>query len=413
MKFFKRILISALVLLVLLFSAAKIWVEIKGKALLAKKLEDALGREVSIGYLGLKMPLALEIEDLEVKGLANLDYLYASTDLFGLLRGKIVLNRVKVLRPKVNWEAGSFSETSVQDKPKDVKADKVMLQAREILSEPDSEVRNYPDIIIKYLSIEDGTVNFTDQAVSQSGFQVTLKEVFVDVDNLCLLPKSEITNFQLRAKIPWQEDAGEGIVYSSGWINLHRKDMQARLEIDGIDGIYLYPYYAKWVDLESSRIEQANLNFISDIQGKSNELVAKCRIELTDIKFRPRPPEEPEHKAEKIATVILGMFRALNQGRVVLSFTVRTNMDNPEFDFGNISRAVEETISTAIKSEKVKIEDVAMLPAKFLEGMARGTTGATKAIINGALAVGKSFLDALRIEEEAEEEAQQEKLLKD
>ena len=179
MKFFKRILISALVLLVLLFSAAKIWVEIKGKALLAKKLEDALGREVSIGYLGLKMPLALEIEDLEVKGLANLDYLYASTDLFGLLRGKIVLNRVKVLRPKVNWEAGSFSETSVQDKPKDVKADKVMLQAREILSEPDSEVRNYPDIIIKYLSIEDIRPIFMDR-IPVTDFLLSDKLIQID-----------------------------------------------------------------------------------------------------------------------------------------------------------------------------------------------------------------------------------------
>jgi hypothetical protein len=413
MKPFKRILISVLVLLVLLFSAAKILFEIKGKVLLAKKLEDTLGREVSIGYLEFKMPLALEIEDLEVKGLANVDYLYASPDLFGLLRGRIVLNRLKVLRPKINWVAGSFSEGSVKENSKDIDADKVMVQAREIFNTSSSEVKDYPDIIIKYLSIEDGTVNFTDQAVSQSGLRITLKELFVDVDNLCLLPKSEVTNFQLRAKIPWEENSGEGIVYASGWINLHKKDMQARLEIDGIDGIYLYPYYTKWVDFENSRIEQANLSFISDIQGQNNELVAKCRIELTDIKFRPRPPEEAEHKAEKIATMVLGMFRALNQGRVVLSFTVRTRMDKPEFDFGNINRAVEETISTAIKSEKVKIEDVAMLPAKFLEGMAKGTTGATKAIINGALAVGKSFLDALKVEEEAEEEVQQEELLKD
>jgi len=88
-----------------------------------------------------------------------------------------------------------------------------------------------------------------------------------------------------RAEIPWREDSGEGIVYTSGWVNLYRKEMQARLEIEGIDGISLHPYYTKWVDLENSRIEQAKLNFFSDVQGMNNEIVAQCRLELTDIEF--------------------------------------------------------------------------------------------------------------------------------
>jgi hypothetical protein len=379
--------------------------------LLTQKLEDALNKKVKIGYLGLKMPLALEIKDLEIDELVNIDYVYISPHLFGLLSGKIILNKIMVLRPEVNWAVGLPTDITLEKQSEDIEIDEALAQTRAILGSPRSGFKHPPKIIIKYLRIEDGTVNFTDQAVSESGVKITLNEILLDVNNSYLFPKSAVTNFQLTAKIPWQEDSGAGIVYTSGWVNLYRKEMQARLEIEGIDGLSLYPYYSKWVDLENSRIEEAKLNFFSDIQGINNEVVAQCRLELTDIKFRPRPPDQPEHKAEKIATAVLGIFRALNQGRIVLNFTIKTKMDKPEFDFGNISQAVEETISSAISSGKIKIENVAILPAKFFESMTKGTTEATKAIINGALSVGKSLLDALKTEEEpAKVDSEQQKL---
>jgi len=400
MKLWKKTLIAVLVIFALLFSVVYILVEVKGKELLVERLESALNKKVNIGYLGLKMPLALEIKELEIEGLVNIDYIDISPHLFGLLSGKIILNKIMVYRPEVNWTVGLPADMKINGESKDVKIDQALAQTREILGSPRAEFKRFPRIIIKYLRIEDGTLNLIDQAISQTGVKITLKEILVDVNNSYLFPESAVTNFQLTAKIPWQEDPSEGIVYTSGWVNLYRKEMQARLEIEGIDGISLYPYYSKWVDLENSRIERARLNFFSDIQGMDNEVIAQCRLELTDIKFKPRSPDQPEHKAEKIATAILGLFRAINQGRIVLNFTIKTKMDKPEFSIDNISQAVEETISRAISSNKIKIEDVAILPAKFFKGMTKGTTEATKAIINGALSVGKSILDALKTEEE-------------
>ncbi len=348
--------------------------------------------------MGLKIPLALEIKELNIEELANVDYIYISPNLFGLLFGKIILNEVKVSKPQINWQRGLPADEAVKEVAKNEQVNNTevaLAQTKEILNPSKVENKLSAPIIIKSLSVKDGIINFTDRAISESGIQITLREVLFNVDNLYLFPKSVLTNFNLTAKIPWQKDSNVGTVYVSGWVNLYKKDMQARLEVEGIDGVYLYPYYSNWVDLENARIEEASLNFISDIQGQSNDIVAKCRLELTDIKFKPRPPEQPEHKAEKITTVVLGIFRALNQGKIVLNFTIRTKLDNPEFKFDSISKAVDETINQAIKTDKVKIEDVALLPARFFEGMASKASGATKAIINGAVSVGKSLKDAI------------------
>ena len=406
MKFLMKILIIVLVILISLFITIYIFVNIKGKELLVQKLEDALKEDVSIGYVGLKIPLSLEVRKLKIGELADVDYIYASPSLFGLLVGKIIINEVRVLKPEISWERGAAANEVTKNEPIN-NIEKDLNRAKEITNSPRTNQQQLPAIIIRHLRVKEGLINFTDRVISDSGIQMTLREVLLDIDNLSLFPKSTVTNFQLNAKIPWQEDSGEGTVYASGWVDLYKKDVEARLEIDDIDGVYLHPYYSKWVDLENSRIKEASLNLISDIKGQNNELVAKCRLELTDIKFSPRPPDQPEHKAEKIATAVLGIFRAINQGRIVLNFTIRTKIDKPSFNFDSINEAVDNTISKAIQSDKVKIEDAALLPGRFFEGVTKGTTGATKAIINGALSVGKSlkdaFIDSLKTEQESEE----------
>ena len=415
MKILRKILIAVLVILILLFSAAYLFFIVKGKTVLTQKLEDALKSKISIGNLGIKIPLVLEIKDLSIGKLAKVDWIYVSPNLTALLGGKIVLNEVKFLRPEINWERRSPVPDASEKNLTDLNIEEALAQIKEILNSPKAKSKQKPQITIKYLGIKDGIVNFTDRAVSGAGIQIILKEVLVDVDNLYLFSKSSVpvTDFQLTAKIPWQKGASEGTVYASGEINLYKKDIQARLEVEGINGIALRPYYAEWVDLEKSRIEEARLNFISDIQGQNNEVVAKCRLELTDIKFKPRPAEQAEHKAEKIATMILGIFRALNQGKVVVNFTIRTKLDRPEFKFDRITSAVEKTITEAIESDKIKIKDVALFPGRLIGGVAKGTTDTTKAIIGGTLSAGKSLtgtiLEVLKTEEEPE--AQQESIL--
>jgi len=147
--------------------------------------------------------------------------------------------------------------------------------------------------------------------------------------------------------------------------------------------------------LEKARIEKAKLNFTSDICGINNNLTAQCHLELTDIVRRPRAPEEPQEKAERIADAVLGIFKAMDQGKIVLDFTIRTKMDKPVFGFGDIRNAVESKINGGRKSG-ISAQGFAMLPAKLVEGTVKGATDFSKALIVGTYDVGEEIFKSVR-----------------
>jgi hypothetical protein len=253
-------------------------------------------------------------------------------------------------------------------------------------------------MIIKKINIKDGRLELLDRTIGENGMKITVKDIYFDLDNLYLLPRSVITNFELKAKVPWQDSGEEGKIEAEGWLNLFKKDMQATLKIEDIDGVALYPYYSKWVDLEKARIQKAKLNFSSEIQGLNNNVTANCHLELTDIVRRPLETEESEQKAARIADAVMEIFKVLNQGKIVLNFTIKTKMDRPEFGIGNIKMAFEEKLSQGAKSSGINIEDILVLPAKLLQGTVKGATDLSKAVIEGTVAVGREITKAIIID---------------
>ncbi len=433
-----KILIALLVIVILLFSAAYIVVAVKGRPLLTQRLEDVLDKRVSIGSLGLKLPLGLWVRHLRIEGLGEIDCIYVFPDLPGLLRGKIILNEVKILNPQISLSKGlsdketadidlrrshlqkeerplrqvvgekTFLVGTIEESPFDeVIFDESVSRDEEAVSLPvvqpdlpvaDTVRKQHPtSFTIKHLRVEHGVINFIDKLGSEPQEQVNLlvKDVYFDLKNLCLLPQSAVTRFELKGTVVWQGGLSKGTIYACGWADFHKKDIQARLEIKDIDAIPLYPYYSNWVDLENARIEKAVLNFTSDIQGENNEVLARCCLELTDIQFRPRPADETKHKAQRITFAVLDIFRELNQGKVILNFTVKTNMDKPGFKFESISSAIDEKIAQARGSNGAKIEEVALLPGRLVEDVAKGAGGVGRAIIDGAVSIGRSVTEAI------------------
>jgi hypothetical protein len=196
--------------------------------------------------------------------------------------------------------------------------------------------------------------------------------------------------------LPWSETEEAGRIEADGWVNLFKKDMQATVNIQDIDGIYLYPYYSKWVDLEKARIEKAKLNLTSNIHGLDNDITANCHLELLDIVRKPRSPDEAKEKAEKIADAVIDIFRALNQGKIVLDFTIKTKMTKPQFGMGDVKSAVENKLTEATKGTSFQPEDALWFPMKILEGGVKSTAGVAKAFIDGSFAVGTELKRAVQ-----------------
>jgi len=434
-KLWIKILIIVFVILALFFSAAYIFLALKGKAIVIKQLEQKLKRPVSIASLSIAPPLNVEMNNLEIKGLLKADSVYIAPSVLDLLFGRLTFNEIRILKPKVTYEkipSGQIAKSESPEASPVIQPERSPLAealsaitegdknkaANEIISDvagivmgstsgrntsaetpasPAAPEQSGPQgeplsLIFKHIAVKGGEVDFFDRDAGTNGIKIIVKDINFHINNLYLMPRSVATHFELRGRIPWQEGQEEGKLEAAGWINFYKKDMQVTVKLQDIDGVYLYPYYAQWVDLEKMRIQKAKLNFSSNIEGVNNDITAKCHLELTDIVRTPRDNGEPQEKAEKITNVVLDIFRALNQGKIDLDFTIHTKMDRPEFGFNAIKAAFEDKIAKG-REGAFGPDDVLKAPGKVLEGTVKTALDLSRAMIDGVFAIGSVIKD--------------------
>jgi len=373
MKHGIKIITIILVLVIFFSTGISLFLALKGKSFLIGRLEALTQKKVDISYLKYKFPATLEINNLNIEGLIKAGYISLSPSLIGFLRGQVIFNDVKLVKPEVTYERTAANPTS----------NVVSSRAAPPAAAQKSKPKRLFYLMVKHVNIKDGKLNFIDHTVGAYGLRITIKDINFNLTNARTFSRSIVSNFKLNGNIPWQEGSKEGTLYAQGQIDLLKKEMQANLKIKDIDGVYLYPYYANWVDLEKARIAEAKLNFDSEIKGSGNDILAECRLELTDIVRKPRAPEEEERMAEKIASAVLDAFRSLNQGKIILNFTIRTKLDQPMFSFGNDIRiAIRNQLAQSRKVRKIQDEDIAGPHLSFLERVFKGVTELSKATAN-------------------------------
>ncbi|MFH0913269.1 MAG: DUF748 domain-containing protein [Candidatus Omnitrophota bacterium] len=327
MKILVKILIIAAIIFACVFVAAYVFLLLQGKTLIARQLEDLTQKKVDIGYVGLILPLNLEIKNLNIQGLARVERIFISPSIPGLLSGKIILNELTVTRPEVTYEKRSL--TAGQG-PNDTGIPKpIALPAKSTPKGSAAAQKDLPALALKTLNIKDGIVYFIDYTVGEGGVKVTLKNISLHLTNLYLYPHSAMTNFSLKGQIPWKAGQQEGSIELEGWLNLFKRDMQATLKLKDIDGVYLYPYYSEWVNLEKMRIEKAKLNVTSDLKSVDGNLTAPCHLELNDIVFKRQQVAEGEEadKTQKIVAAVMDIFSSFTKtNKVVFNFTVKSKI---------------------------------------------------------------------------------------
>ena len=380
-------LFLVVVVLLIIFALVYVFLSFQGKAIIINQLEEATHKKVTVGEFRLTPPLNIRLNGLKIEGLADIEYIYVSPSILGFFTGNIVLNKIEVTNPQLILERGlpeQVAQSNAPIPPIPETTAKVQLPLKENVANP------FP-VIFRRLVIKNGKVNIIDYTVGQPGIKLTIKDINFALNNVFVFGRAMISSFDLKGKIPWQEGQEEGKIEAEGWVNFGKRDMQATFKVSDIDGVYLYPYYAQWVDLEKARIQKAKLNFSSNIHGLDNDLTAECHLELTDIVRKPRTSEENREKAEQIADAVIEIFKALDQGKIVLNFTIRTKMDSPQFNFGNIRMAFENKIAQGRPGISITPQAVFRLPGKLLEGGIRGATDFTKSVIDGTFAIGQEL----------------------
>ncbi|MCM8801295.1 MAG: hypothetical protein NC912_04730 [Candidatus Omnitrophica bacterium] len=370
-------------LIIFLFGLIGFYVffNLKGSSILTKRLEGILNKEVKIDKFSISWPLNLTTEQFEIKDLFKIDKIFLKIEGINIFRKVITISEIKI----DGFKMGPLLFKNIEKK-----------------TQPLDLISNYPKIIpfcfiIKHLIIENGNLSFVDNHISEKGLSILIKDFKLKVENIIFPINSPyIISFELRGNIPCQEKVNEASIELIGWANLFKRDMLAFLDIKGIDGIYFYPYYSKWVDLEKSKITKAIFNFTSNLYSLNNDLTADCNLELVEIAFKPRTSGEQEEKAERIALAILDIFKYIDGERINLQFTVKTKMDKPEFNLEIIHDAFKQKISYGYKEKKqLSIDDILNLPGKVIEETLKQATGITKTVITETIKAGVKVKDAL------------------
>ena len=364
------------------FGLVYIILSLTGKSILVNEIERLTHKKTTIGGFTLSPTLSLEVKDLKVEGLAKIASISINTNLPSLFTGRAIFDSIKIVSPEftfVKAPAPVISEGKAS-------IDAILPAAPAVTVAKPREIKLMP-LGFRRIRIENGVVNFVDQGVSTSGIKIVLKDISCKISNLYFYPRPVATIFELKGKMPWREGQDVGQLNIDGWVNLFKKDMQATIKLKDIDAVYLYPYYSNWVNLEKARIEKAKLTFTTDIIGLNNNVSSECHLELTDMVRKPLEPGQSEEKAAKLTNKVLDMFKAADQGKVELNFTLKTKMDSPQFGFGAFKMAFEDKISKGMGVFSRNPENALALPLKIMEGGVRGLTDLTRAMIDGVFGI--------------------------
>jgi len=320
--------------IVLVLIAGYTFAQFKLRAVLTRELSKNLKRQVYIGKVGLELPLHAYIKNFIIfeplqagkplNKFVQVDKVQVSPSILPFFRGKVLLRAVYLVRPVINiakLDAGrfNFSDMAAQAAPKT----------------GESEIKKQAPVLLLKLRIKDGQINFVDQTIPECAIRLNLKDINFYITKLAFPIARILTRYDLKAKL--QEDGLTDMasISSSGWLDFSKKDMQAEFSLNNLGLGYLQPYYKKAV---SGKIESGLLNFHSNLVSQSNDLTAKCKLEVENLKIS---------SGGTSGSAIFGvttdsLIETLKDSRDKLSldFELKTKFDQPRIDFAQLGNSV-------------------------------------------------------------------------
>lgn len=321
MRVARRIILSGIIFIFLIYALGNAFLFFKGSTILARYLRSKCKRKVTVGRIYLYPPFYFKINNLNIEGLLGTKRVTIKPNLF---LGKTGLEAKEIYLHNI------------------IAAEDAQLALRNLSSE----------------------------------FKGSLSDVF---------------RFTAKANIDSPNYPNLGSVRLDGWANFPLKDMQADLEILGIDGIYLSDYLSKSMDFQKANIDKSRFNFLASLISLKNNLVIQCNLELADIAFRQVPEGQPIPREQQLMLLLLDVYRSLGEGRVFLDFVFHTRMDHPDFNAKVVLGAFEEKLARGLKVEKFKAENIVVMPGKLIGATIKNAVNISRSAVTGTLAAGSDL----------------------
>jgi hypothetical protein len=316
-----------------------------GKAIIISQIEKNLKTKVSLEKVTFGLPLSINVDKLNIEGLLKADSISVSPSILGFLAGRIVLSDLKLIQPEITLTKSADGELNL----------------------PQFAAKGkQPPFLLVGLKIKDGKFIFVDKKLDPDGYRVVVDKINLNISKVAFPPTSLYANFKASAVLVNGANKPAGQAAASGWIDFGPKNMDGKFELKDVEAAVLAPYYKNIVP--GKKLGSAKLNFSADLKAKSNDLLAKCHLEFSNVAYEKEAEEQDKKQTIDIFSEALGIFSDAS-GKLTFDFSINTKLDNPRLDLinlkGSIAQAAVQNIAGQ-PSEDV-IEKVKETAKKFKE----------------------------------------------
>ena len=298
---------------IVIFLVANILIGIYAPRIVEQQIEQNLKLKASLGKISLSPPFTITLEKLELGNLASIKSISLSPNLAALLFGKIVIHGLTIIEPVINLERSADG--------------KLNLPVLEQKGKP-------PAIYLTSFDLRNGKIIVTDKKITTEGFQVIINKLNVKVAKVALPITSLATNFSVSAELLSHQAEAFGEIAFSGWLDYLAKDLDAKLEVKGLDVAKFSVYYGNFIS--SRKLISARLDLVSDFKAKNNVLRIASKLNLSHLVYEDELEQPLNLDLMKNA---LDLFTD-TKGNLSLEFNIDTLLDKPELSQEKIQKII-------------------------------------------------------------------------
>lgn len=322
MKIFGKIVFFISLIALVVFVGSNLFLNTKVKDVITTRLSESFNKRVTVRRLRWQWPLTLGISGFSFDGKNFVKEAQLRIGFSDLSKEGIHITQLKLIEPLVyvqRTKEGEVEFAGFSLKGKEAKRDASgvlqpspqSLESRDpVLKEKERELAwanlIKPQLRIDRFVIQNGQINFSDLS-SEKVFQVSLENVQVTARNVEVpLDRDINTPFSLKASLHRQGGwpVSAGVINSSGWINIKRKDMEVDLDVMKPDG---------------------DLGLTAKLVSRDNAMRVKGNINLTDLNAVIQPPSEEDRSS--FENLFWGTLGASGL-RISTDFVFDTKMDD-------------------------------------------------------------------------------------
>lgn len=401
----KAVVFLAIIIFVvaILYSALYVFLNVKGKTLVIDTITQKFQLEPKLENLRFSFPFKIELKEFLC---GDVSFSLAKIELVGInpFKAKFIFDNLYIENLKVKAER-SKDEIVIQPF---LKGESII----PILNNNQSR-REFPEIISSALASEPEVSKKVDNKKPTLGNKISftiknalLKNASIEIVDTTFQPPMrfslknlniKVRNFQypqmtnfyvdLTSSLLFKDTLMSDILEFKGWIDLAKKNMEAKLKINNYDYVAFSDYYPPFWKPDNLELKEAALSLDADLNSQNNDLAIDAMLTLEKIVFKDNPKDPSNIESLK---AVIALFQK-DSGKPKFRFpTLKTRMDKLELNYASIWEKLQKTVKVDF------IDTITRFLGKTPQMIGERTEDVKKITIDPAIGVVKEVLEGLK-----------------